>query len=127
MRGLLTEALTDESASAALTIERLSKILGDLGIGKRSRGPAAVLKPKQARRKEPAPRSSLSPAAARREADEILARVRIWAGGEDAARLWFRGQPLPAFGDRTAESLVKSGQSEALRDYLDSLALGGFA
>ena len=32
-----------------------------------------------------------------------------------------------AFGDRTAEALVKSGQAAALRDYLDSIALGGFA
>ena len=58
---------------------------------------------------------------------EILTRVGDWAGGPAQALAWYRGEPIPAFGDRTAESLVKSGQAGALRDYLDSLALGGFA
>jgi hypothetical protein len=61
------------------------------------------------------------------ESREVLARVRAWAGGEAAALLWYRSQPIPAFGDRTAEALVKSGQAAALRDYLDAIALGGFA
>lgn len=58
---------------------------------------------------------------------EIIARVRKWAGGDHQALAWYRAQPISAFGDRTAEALVKSGQAEALRDYLNSLALGGFA
>jgi hypothetical protein len=62
-----------------------------------------------------------------REMLEIVARVSDWAGGKDQAMAWYRAEPIPAFGDRTAESLVKSGQAGALRDYLDSLALGGFA
>jgi len=57
----------------------------------------------------------------------VLARVRTWAGGESEADFWYRSQPISAFGDRTAESLVKSGQSASLRDYLDAIALGGFA
>lgn len=61
------------------------------------------------------------------ESAEVLARVRAWAGGAEAALFWYRSQPISAFGDRTAESLVKSGQAAALRDYLDSLALGGYA
>ena len=61
------------------------------------------------------------------EAREVLARVYSWAGGETDALFWYRAQPIPAFGDRTAESLVKSGQAAALRDYLDSIAVGGFA
>lgn len=65
--------------------------------------------------------------ARRHEEEEILRRVCDWAGGDDAAALWFRAQPLAAFGGRTAEALVKSGQAEAVRDYIDSLALGGFA
>ena len=40
---------------------------------------------------------------------------------------WYRAQPISAFGDRTAEALVKSGQAAAVRDYLDHLAMGGFA
>jgi hypothetical protein len=61
------------------------------------------------------------------EMAEILTRVAGWAGGRAQAVAWYRGEPIPAFGDRTAESLVKSGQAAALRDYLDSIALGGFA
>ena len=62
-----------------------------------------------------------------REMLEIISRVSAWAGGKEQAMAWYRAQPIPAFGDRTAESLVKSGKAGALRDYLDHLALGGFA
>jgi len=62
-----------------------------------------------------------------REMLEIVGRVSGWAGGKDQAMAWYRAEPLPAFGGRTAESLVKSGQAGALRDYLDHLAMGGFA
>jgi len=62
-----------------------------------------------------------------REMLEIVSRVSAWAGGKDQAMAWYRAQPIAAFGDRTAEALVKSGQAAALRDYLDHLALGGFA
>ncbi len=58
---------------------------------------------------------------------EIIARVRDWAGGEAQAMAWYRSQPIPALDGRTAEALVKSGQAHAVRDYLDHLALGGFA
>jgi hypothetical protein len=58
---------------------------------------------------------------------EIVDRVTPWAGGRPQAVAWYRAQPLAAFGDRTAEALVKSGEAAALRDYLDHLALGGFA
>ncbi len=62
-----------------------------------------------------------------REMNEILTRVSGWAGGKAQAMAWYRAEPIPAFGGRTAESLVKSGQATALRDYLDSIAMGGFA
>lgn len=58
---------------------------------------------------------------------EVLSRVADWAGGRHQAMAWYRAQPIPAFGGRTAESLVKSGQAAALRDYLDHIATGGFA
>jgi hypothetical protein len=58
---------------------------------------------------------------------EILARIDDWAGGPMAAMAWYRAQPIPALDGRTAESLVKSGQAAAVRDYLDHVALGGFA
>lgn len=58
---------------------------------------------------------------------EIIVRVADWAGGEERAMAWYRSEPLPEFGGRTAEALVKSGDAAAVRDYLDHVALGGFA
>ena len=61
------------------------------------------------------------------EGAEIRARIQTWAGGPENAARWYRSQPIAAFGDRTPESLVGSGQARILRHYLDSIALGGFA
>lgn len=58
---------------------------------------------------------------------EILSRVHEWAGGDARAMAWYRSQPIPALDGRTPEALVKSGQAAAVRDYLDHMALGGFA
>lgn len=58
---------------------------------------------------------------------EIVGRVREWAGGPAQAMAWYRSQPIPALDGRTPEALVKSGRAGAVRDYLDHLALGGFA
>ena len=58
---------------------------------------------------------------------EIISRVRDWAGGEAQAMAWYRSQPIPALDGRTPEALVKSGQAHAVREYLDHVALGGFA
>ena len=62
-----------------------------------------------------------------REMLEIVGRLSAWAGGKEQAMAWYRAQPIPAFGDRTAESLVKCGQAGAVRDYLDHMAMGRFA
>ena len=62
-----------------------------------------------------------------REMLEIISRVSDWAGGKEQAMAWYRAQPLPAFGGRTPEALVKDGKAAAVRDYLDHMALGGFA
>jgi len=62
-----------------------------------------------------------------REMLEIVGRVSVWAGGKEQAMAWYRAEPLPAFGDRTAEFLVKEGKAAAVRDYLDHVAVGGFA
>jgi uncharacterized protein (DUF2384 family) len=58
---------------------------------------------------------------------EIVSRVSDWAGGTQHAMAWYRAQPIAAFGGRTAESLVKEGKASSVRDYLDQIALGGFA
>jgi hypothetical protein len=62
-----------------------------------------------------------------REMSEILHRITPWAGSLGQALAWYRSEPLPEFGGRTAESLVKSGKAAAVRDFLDHIALGGFA
>lgn len=61
------------------------------------------------------------------EMSEILHRIAPWAGSIGQALAWYRSEPLPEFGGRTAESLVKSGRAASVRDYLDHVALGGFA
>ncbi|ACB95080.1 MbcA/ParS/Xre antitoxin family protein [Beijerinckia indica] len=58
---------------------------------------------------------------------EIIGRIADWAGGEKQAMAWYRAEPIAAFGGRTAESLVKEGKAAAVRDYLDHVAIGGFA
>jgi hypothetical protein len=62
-----------------------------------------------------------------REMLEIVNRISAWAGGKEQAFAWYRAEPIPAFGSRTAESLVKDGKAAAVRDYLDHVAVGGFA
>jgi hypothetical protein len=62
-----------------------------------------------------------------REMLEIVGRVADWAGGTDQAMAWYRAEPIPAFGDRTAEFLVKDDKASAVRGYLDRVAMGGFA
>jgi uncharacterized protein (DUF2384 family) len=58
---------------------------------------------------------------------EIVSRIRDWAGGEAHAMAWYRSQPISVLDGRTPEALVKGGQAGAVRDYLDHIALGGFA
>jgi hypothetical protein len=62
-----------------------------------------------------------------RDMVEIIGLVEDWAGGKLQAMAWYRAQALPEFGGRTAESLVKAGHASAVRDYIDHLAMGGFA
>ena len=84
-------------------------------------GLAAATISKADRRRAPRTQSRV------REMLEIINRVRDWAGGETQAMAWYRSQPIPALDGRTPEALVKDGQAGAVRDYLDHVALGGFA
>lgn len=71
--------------------------------------------------------TSLAAQSRLREMTEIIGRVIPWAGNELAAYAWYRSQPLPSFGDATAEELVRRGQGENVRAYLGRIAVGGFA
>lgn len=76
---------------------------------------------KTARLAAPATQSRL------RDMVEIIGRVLPWAGSVPQAFAWYRAQPLPSFGDQTAEDLVKEGRAEAVKAYLARIAVGGFA
>jgi hypothetical protein len=116
-----TAAARQRAAQAASP----NKLLGDYGLTKKQLAETIGLPPealyKQARFGAAKTQSRL------REMNEILTRVADWAGGRSQAMAWYRAEPIPAFGGRTAESIVKSGHAGRLRDYLDSIALGGFA
>jgi len=62
-----------------------------------------------------------------RDVVEIISRILPWAGSLPQAYAWYRAQPLPSFGDRTAEDLVKEGRAEAVKRYISRIAVGGYA
>ncbi len=62
-----------------------------------------------------------------REVTQIINRVLPWSGSVQQAFAWYRSQPIPAFGDQTAEELVREGRAEHLMGYLAGLSLGGYA
>ena len=56
-----------------------------------------------------------------REVAEIINRILPWCGSVPQAFAWYRSQPLPAFGDQTAEDLVRAGRVEHLEASLPGL------
>ncbi len=117
--GFLADTATETGLVAA---DRLSDLLhvtrGELAL---ALGVPRDSVTKTARARAPATQARL------RDMVEILNRVRPWAGTPLAAFAWYRSQPLPSFGDQTAEALVKEGRAEAVKRYLDRIAVGGFA
>jgi hypothetical protein len=79
----------------------------------------AVSKP--ARQRGPATQTRL------REVTQIINRILPWCGSVPQAFAWYRSQPIPAFGDQTAEDLVRLGRAEHVMRYLGGIALGGYA
>lgn len=71
--------------------------------------------------------NSASTQARLRDVVEIILRAQPWAGSLPQAFAWYRAQPLPSFGDQTAEDLVKAGRAEAVKAYLARIAVGGYA
>lgn len=103
----------------------IDKLADRFGMSKAQMAETLGLKADTVYRKE---RLSARPAQTRmREMLEILGRVASWTGGPLQALSWYRAEPIPAFGGRTAESLVKDGKAGTVRDFLDHVATGGFA
>ena len=63
------------------------------------------------------PARSSSPKTQQRLRDtvDIINRAIPWAGSTARAFAWFRSQPLPSFGDKTAEDLLKEGRAQAVK------------
>lgn len=115
LAGLMDEA-------GALRIDELTELLRmtRAQIAETAGLPSESLQ-KKARRESPKAQTRV------REMLEIINLVQAWAGGPAQAMAWYRAEPIPAFGGRTAEALVKSGAAAAVRDYVDHLATGGYA
>lgn len=62
-----------------------------------------------------------------RDVVEILNRVSHWTGSDLQAFAWYRSEPLPSFGDRTASELVAEGLADAVKTHLARIAVGGYA
>jgi len=62
-----------------------------------------------------------------RDLVEILARVSPWAGSLPQAFAWFTSQPLPPFGQQTAADLFREGRADAVKAYVSSIEVGGYA
>jgi len=59
-----------------------------------------------------------------REALRVIRASADLSGDVDRALFWYRNEPLPPFGYKTAEQLVSEGRTEDLLRYLESLEAG---
>ncbi len=57
----------------------------------------------------------------------IIAMAAEMAGDEDRAAIWFKHQPLPGWGGKTALDLVRAGHGAKVLDYLESVRAGVYA
>lgn len=57
---------------------------------------------------------------------EILDRVISWGETDLQAYAWYRSEPLPSYGNRTAADLMKEGLSGAVKTHLSRIAIGGY-
>lgn len=59
-----------------------------------------------------------------REALRVIRAAADLSGDVDRALFWYRNEPLPPFGYKTAEQLVSEGRADDLLRYLASLEVG---
>jgi transcriptional regulator with XRE-family HTH domain len=118
-RGFLADVIGDDGMvlpdhfSTSLRITK-SELAAALGLSR-----DAVSK--TARLRAPATQARL------REAATVINRILPWCGSLPQAFAWYRSQPIPAFGDQTAEDLVRAGRADHVLSYLGGIAAGGYA
>lgn len=59
-----------------------------------------------------------------REMVEILNKVEPRFGSALIAYAWFRSEPLPGLGGRTAMQLVRAGHADRVLDFIDAVDAG---
>jgi hypothetical protein len=57
---------------------------------------------------------------------QIILKIEAWAGSPEAAIKWYETEHIPAIGS-TAKVAAESGHIDAVLDYIDIIALGGYA
>lgn len=57
----------------------------------------------------------------------IFAMATEMAGDEGRAAIWFKHQPLPGWGGKTALDLVRDGKGAKVLDYLESVRAGVYS
>jgi len=62
-----------------------------------------------------------------RDVAVLINRILPWCASVPQAFAWYRSQPIPAFGDQTAEDLVRAGRAAHVMSYLGGIAAGGYA
>ncbi len=79
-------------------------------------------------------RTTLTAKSGRRRVDaalsplvRIIAMAAEMAGDEGRAAIWFKHQPLPGWGGKTAYDLVREGKSNRVLDYLESVRAGVYS
>jgi len=58
---------------------------------------------------------------------EIINRIQPWAGSVVQAYAWYCAQSLPSFNNQIPAELVRQGRADAVKRYLDRIAVGGHA
>ncbi|OYW67292.1 MAG: transcriptional regulator [Bosea sp. 12-68-7] len=79
-------------------------------------------------------RTTLTAKSGRRRVDaalsplvRIIAMAAEMAGDEGRAAIWFKHQPLPGWGGKSAYDLVREGRSDRVLDYLESVRAGVYS
>lgn len=84
------------------------------GLGSKAMHPSALINSDEAQRRL-------------RDLVEILTQAEPRFGSNLLAYDWYRTEPLPGFGGRTAMHLVNDGKAQEVIDYIDAVDAGIFA